>query len=152
MNYKYEFFPRSTNLYESKECVRQCGAAAVQVVRAAVRQCERGERQCVAVHTVVCAQCARQRAAGFLVVYGSEHGSVRLSCSAAVCRSVRQCAALCGSVAVCGSARGRVRQCVAVTATHCRTVHCALCTQQCVAVRSTYTYTKPLTIYISMPV
>jgi hypothetical protein len=70
-----------------------------------VRQCE---RQCVAVPTVVCAQCAQQCAAVRLEVYGSARGCVRLSGSAAVCgcvqqwarqcAGVQQCAAVCGSV------------------------------------------------------
>ena len=54
-------------------------------------------------------QCARRQCAAVrLVVYGSARGSVRLSGSAAVCSSVRQCARL----LVCDSARGGVRQCV----------------------------------------
>ena len=54
-------------------------------------------------------QCARRQCAAVrLVVYGSARGSVRLSGSAAVCSSVRQCARL----LVCDSVRGGVRQCV----------------------------------------
>jgi len=85
----------------------------------AVQQCKQCKRQCVAVRKVVIitimsmlipvvrAQCARQCAAVFLVVYGSAHGSVRLSvrqcCSVRQCAVVRQCAAVCGSAAECGS-------------------------------------------------
>ena len=57
-----------------------------------------------AMRTVRAAVCAAVR----FVVYGTVHGSVRLSGSAAVCSSVRQCARL----LVCNSARGGVRQCV----------------------------------------
>jgi hypothetical protein len=88
------------------------------ILRAAVWQCDEWcQRQCVAVRGSV-QQCS------WYVVYGSVHGSVRLSGSAAVCSSVRRCAAVCGSAAVfvwqkCGSgrlpsSRGRVRLCVAV--------------------------------------
>jgi hypothetical protein len=62
----------------------------------AVRQCgsvRQYERQCAAVR---------------LVVHGSVRGSVRLSGSAAVCSSVRQCAWL----LICDSTCGGVRQCV----------------------------------------
>jgi hypothetical protein len=91
------------NLYEliwiKRICAAVHGGALMQAVRAAcsVWQCERCERQCVAVRTVVCVQYARtavcssvqqcssvalqQCAAVFLVVYGSAHGSVRLSSS-----------------------------------------------------------------------
>jgi hypothetical protein len=113
------------NLYESKAFVRRNaavrGSAAVWAVRAAVRQeCERCERQYVAVCMVVCAQCAQQCVAVFLViVYGSVHGSVRQF------GVVRQCAVVCGSVRQCAA----VRQCVAVRAAVCGSVW------QCVAVR-----------------
>jgi hypothetical protein len=130
------------NLYESKESVRQRDWC---------------EQQCVAVRTVVCAQCARQCAAVFLVVCGSAHGSVRLSgstavCgSAAVCGSMRQCSSVCvavhgsNSAAVrgsvrgcvkCGSARGSAWQCVAVFGSVWQ------CARRCVAVRSTYIFTQ----------
>jgi hypothetical protein len=68
VNYKYEFFILVlvlVNLHESKEFVGQ--------------SIKRSERQCVAVRTAVCVQSAWQCAAVFLVVYGSAHGSVRLS-------------------------------------------------------------------------
>jgi hypothetical protein len=90
------------------------------------------KRQFVAVHTVVCAQCAQQCVAVCLIVYGSAHSSVRVFGSAAVCGSMRQCGSVqqsvrglravevCGSAhgserivcaAVCGSALGSVWQC-----------------------------------------
>jgi hypothetical protein len=95
------------------QCAQQC--AAVQQCDS-VQQCGRVwqcERQSVAVRTVVCTQCAQQCAALRLaVVYGSVLGRMRLSGSAAVRGSVRQCAGLCAvvRVAVCGG----VWQCVAV--------------------------------------
>jgi hypothetical protein len=86
------------------------------------------------------------RAAVRLVVYGSAHGSVRLSCCGSVlqcdsaCVAVRQRAALrqCVSVrlAVCGGVRGRVRQCVAVSKVVCGSA------------LYVYIYTKPLTIIL----
>jgi hypothetical protein len=85
-------------LYESKQFVRQC---------AAVQQCERCERQCVAMPAAVCPQSVRQCTVVFLVVYGSAHGSVRLS------GSVRQCEAVCGSVRQCAAVYSSVRQCAA---------------------------------------
>jgi hypothetical protein len=92
-------------------CAWQCGSAWQCVaVRAVVQQREWYERQCVAVCTVVCAQCARQSAAVFLVVYCNACVIVRLSGSAAV----QQCAAVCGIAAVWGSAHSRVRLCVTV--------------------------------------
>jgi hypothetical protein len=59
------------NLYELNEFLRQSArdSGAVQAVK----------RQCVAVCTVVYVQCARQRAAVHLVVYGNAGGRVRLS-------------------------------------------------------------------------
>ena len=105
MNYRYEFYRYFyMDLYESKEFVRQC---------AAVRQCEQCELQCVAVRAVRGAVCDSAhgsmravRTAVFLVVYGSAHGSVRLSGSAAAYGS----AAVCGNAAVCGSTSGCVWQ------------------------------------------
>ena len=123
VNYKYEFFILPMNLYEFIWIERTCAAVRRS---AAVRQCERCKWQCVAVRTVVCAQCLRQCAAVFFVVYDSAHGSVLLSGSAAVCSSVRQCAAARQCAAVCGSAAVRVRQCGSVR--HCVAV------RQCVAV------------------
>jgi hypothetical protein len=81
--------------------------------------------QCVAVRVAVCGSAQgimrAVRAAVYpcvtvsLVVYDSARGSVRLSGSAAVCGSVRQCAAVCGSVCAalwqyCGSVRQCERQ------------------------------------------
>jgi hypothetical protein len=72
--------------------VRQC---------AAVRQCERREWQCEAVRAVRGAECGSAygnmcavRTAVFLVMYGSEHGSVQAAVRQ--CGS-RECAAVCGS-------------------------------------------------------
>jgi hypothetical protein len=89
------------NLLMDCPAVQQCGS---------VRQYE---RQCVAVRTVVCVQCARQYPAVRLVVYGSACGTVQRSASAAVFGFVQQCTWLCAAVraAVCGS----VWQCVAVS-------------------------------------
>jgi hypothetical protein len=72
------------------------------------------------------------------VVSGSAHDSVRLFGSAAVCSSVRQCSAVCGSkcarLSVCDSTHGGVRQsvglCVAVFGSKCggvRAVRAAVC-------------------------
>jgi hypothetical protein len=92
-----------------------------------------------------------------LVVYGSVHGSVRLSGSMAVrlivygsarssvvrlcdsaCVAVRQCAAVQQKLAVCGSKRvavcGSTRQCVAVCG------KASAWRIKCVAVRFTYIY------------
>jgi hypothetical protein len=115
--------------------------------------CSASGSVCVAVRTVVCAQCLRQCAAVFLAVYGSAHGSMRLSGSEAVCSIVRQCVAHCGSAAVlvcisvrqCGSAcvcgsvtvsggavvAGSVWQCVQLSAAVRAAVHGSVC--QCVA-------------------
>jgi hypothetical protein len=120
-------------------------------------------------------QCAqRQIATVRLVVYGSVHGSVRLSGSAAVCRSVRQyrlgcsCAtvhaAVCVAVCrpVCGSKHrsahtmrtARAAVCSSAIDWQCAPVCGSLwqcqCTagSKCVAVRIIYIYTKLLTIYI----
>jgi hypothetical protein len=140
------------NLYELKELVQQS---------ATVRQCER----CVAVRTVVCEQCARQCAAVLLVVYGSAHGSVQLSDSAAVCSIGRQCPAVrqcvCSSAAVCGSVRQCVSACVVLR--QCATVRAAMCGSvwQYVAVRmvvcgsTLYLYIHKVAyniyVYIGMP-
>jgi hypothetical protein len=95
-------------------CAAVCGRAAVcGCVAVCVRQCgsmRQYERHCVAVHTIVCAQCAPQYAAVRLVVFG---------CACAwQCAAVRQCVAVCGralhSVWQCGSACVAVRQCAAV--------------------------------------
>jgi hypothetical protein len=113
------------------EAIRRGGSVRQ---RRSVQQCE---RQRVAVRTVVCAwQCAAVR----FSVNGSASGrmphkycnlffvrimrgwlvSVPQCGSAAVCGSVRQCAAVCGSVRQWGSVRqcaavcGSVRQCAAV--------------------------------------
>jgi hypothetical protein len=114
-------------IYMNRESL--CGSA---------RQCE---WQCVVVRTVVCAHCARQYAAVFLVVYRSAHSSVRLSGSAAVCGSVWQCAAVCGSVCQCC-----LRQCVTVLAARLCAAVCGSLRQcvvgQYVAVHSEYPYIK----------
>jgi len=80
VNYKYAFFIWIyMKLYECKEFARRC-ERCVRAVRAAV---------CGGAHGIVCAQwCAWQCAAALLVVYGSAHGSVRLSSGAAVCGSL----------------------------------------------------------------
>jgi hypothetical protein len=116
------------------QCTRQCTA---------IWQCG-SVQQCVAVHGCV-QQCARLcvcnsvrggvwqcvMCVGLCVaVFGSERGSVR------ALRAVR--------AAVYGRAIGSVQQCVAVCGS------ASVRRIQCVAVHSTYLYTKSLTIYIPL--
>jgi hypothetical protein len=119
--------------------VRQCGSV---LQCGSVRQCE---WQFMAVHTVVCGQCAAVR----LVVYVYSMAVCAAVCG---CLAVRQCAAArqCAAVreAVCGSsAHGSMRAMLARGSLR------EWCMWQCVAVRAavrlSYLYTKSLTIYFT---
>jgi hypothetical protein len=102
-----------------REFVRQCTAV--------MRQCERCERQYVAMR-----QCARQCIEVYAMFLLDSAWQCARHCAAnRQCGSVRQCAAVCSSIqqwaAVCGSARGCVRQSVAVCGSaHGSVWQCAL--------------------------